>query len=334
VRPLAHDLAADAAAAGERTVLTQALFYEAVSAAVTGHAEEARRTAAANVHLAEGLGPLWYGIAQYSAAMAALADGDQRAARQSFERGWSTVGRVIGVGDHGLAWWPRADLAAGDVDAARAHAAEALARARHHELKWHLVWALNSSALVALVADDAAAAEAFTYESLAANEAVHDDSCTADALWLLALIASRADEMPAAARFAGAAAAIARDLGYIPIPSERDRYDECAAQLREAMGDDDFRRAWDEGAALSLDEAVSYASRGRGQRKRPSTGWESLTPAERDVAGLVGEGLTNKDIAAKVFVSPRAVQAHLTHIYAKLGIGSRVDLAREVTRRS
>ena len=95
------------------------------------------------------------------------------------------------------------------------------------------------------------------------------------------------------------------------------------------MGSNDFDAAWAEGAALSTEEAIAYAQRGRGERKRPASGWASLTPAERDVVRLVSEGLANKDIAARLFVSPRTVQTHLTHVYAKLGVASRVQLAQE-----
>jgi DNA-binding CsgD family transcriptional regulator len=73
--------------------------------------------------------------------------------------------------------------------------------------------------------------------------------------------------------------------------------------------------------------------RGRGERKRPASGWASLTPTERDVVQLVGEGLGNKDAAARLFVSPRTVESHLTHVYTKLGLPSRVQLAQEATRR-
>jgi len=50
------------------------------------------------------------------------------------------------------------------------------------------------------------------------------------------------------------------------------------------------------------------------------------------VVRLVGDGLGNKDIATRLFVSPRTVQSHLTHVYAKLGIASRVQLVREAAR--
>jgi DNA-binding CsgD family transcriptional regulator len=94
----------------------------------------------------------------------------------------------------------------------------------------------------------------------------------------------------------------------------------------------EFDTAWGEGAALTIDEAIAYAQRGRGERKRPSSGWESLTPAERDVVKLVAEGLTNKEVAAQLFISPRTVQSHLAHVFAKLGVSTRTQLAQTAAR--
>jgi DNA-binding CsgD family transcriptional regulator len=94
----------------------------------------------------------------------------------------------------------------------------------------------------------------------------------------------------------------------------------------------DFESTWAEGAAMSTEGAIACAQRGRGQRKRPASGWASLTPAERDVVRLVSEGLGNKDITTRLFVSPRTVQTHLTHIYTKLGLTSRVQLVQEAAR--
>ena len=109
-------------------------------------------------------------------------------------------------------------------------------------------------------------------------------------------------------------------------------YDGSVASLRNTMGDNDFDAAWAEGVEMSTDEAIAYALRGRGDRKRPSSGWGSLTPTELDVVRLVGEGLPNKDIATRLFVSPRTVQSHLRHVYNKLGLTSRVQLAQEAAR--
>ena len=68
---------------------------------------------------------------------------------------------------------------------------------------------------------------------------------------------------------------------------------------------------------MSIDETIAYAQRGYGERKRPVDGWESLTPAERDVVGLVTESLTNNEIAGRLFVSPRTVQTHPSRTKAR-----------------
>ena len=83
---------------------------------------------------------------------------------------------------------------------------------------------------------------------------------------------------------------------------------------------------------MSTEEAIAYVQRGRGERKRPASGWESLTPTEHEAVGLVSEGLSNKDIAERMFISPRTVQTHLTHVYAKLGLDSRIQLVQEAAR--
>ncbi len=58
------------------------------------------------------------------------------------------------------------------------------------------------------------------------------------------------------------------------------------------------------------------------------TGWSSLTDSERTVAELAGQGLTNKLTGSRLFMSPHTIDYHLRRIYRKLGITSRVELAR------
>jgi len=65
---------------------------------------------------------------------------------------------------------------------------------------------------------------------------------------------------------------------------------------------------------------------------RPTFGWESLTATERTLASIVGQGLTNKQAAARLFVSRHTVDSHLRHIFRKLDINSRVELAALVAK--
>ena len=67
-----------------------------------------------------------------------------------------------------------------------------------------------------------------------------------------------------------------------------------------------------------------------GARRRPATGWASLTDTERAVVTLAAQGLTNREIADRLFVSHRTVGSHLANVFGKVGISSRVELAGAV----
>jgi DNA-binding CsgD family transcriptional regulator len=85
---------------------------------------------------------------------------------------------------------------------------------------------------------------------------------------------------------------------------------------------------------------VRAALRGHGVRKRqasvgrPQQGWGSLTSSELTVVDLVARGLTNREAAAELFLSPDTINTHLRHAFGKLGIRSRVDLARLAVQRA
>ncbi len=72
----------------------------------------------------------------------------------------------------------------------------------------------------------------------------------------------------------------------------------------------------------------------RGVRRRPTSGWDSLTPTELRVIEMVAEGLTNPQVAQRLYVSRRTVQTHLAHVFTKLDITSRAQLAAEAARRA
>jgi DNA-binding CsgD family transcriptional regulator len=193
--------------------------------------------------------------------------------------------------------------------------------------------ALTTRARVAIAQGEPDQAERDAHEALASNPEGFGPLCfLPDTLECLAAVAADAGSNREAARLWGAAAAFRQRMGAMRFKVWDAAYESWVATLREAMGEAEFEAAWAEGAALSAGEAIAYARRGRGERKRPTTGWDSLTPAEQDVVRLVSEGLANNDIATRLFVSPRTVQSHLTHVYTKLSLTSRVQLAQEAAR--
>jgi predicted ATPase/DNA-binding CsgD family transcriptional regulator len=152
-----------------------------------------------------------------------------------------------------------------------------------------------------------------------------------DGLELLGVLAAARERFSDAARLLAAADAARRPLQYLApgFTANRGAAAHAASQARHALGDDRFAQAWAEGSGLTLDDAVAYAARKSGGRKRPATGWASLTPAELDVIRLVAEGLRNDAIARRLFIAPGTVKVHLSHIFAKLGITTRAELAAQ-----
>ena len=84
-------------------------------------------------------------------------------------------------------------------------------------------------------------------------------------------------------------------------------------------------------------EATLHRLGVRRQRRRPSRqsfGWESLTPMETDVSRLVADGLTNPEIGVRLHISRRTVETHLSHVFTKLGLNGRTQLAVELSKRA
>jgi DNA-binding CsgD family transcriptional regulator len=148
-----------------------------------------------------------------------------------------------------------------------------------------------------------------------------------DSLDALAMLAAQAEPAPEAARVLAASDRARQAMAYPRDPVHQRAHDAAVAALRAALGDRAFAGTWAEGARLSLEEAVAYARRARGSRRRPSTGWDSLTPTELDVVRLAVDGLSNPEIGRRLFMSRGTVKAHLSHIYAKLGVANRTELA-------
>ncbi len=270
------------------------------------------------------------GYAYWVLALAALAGGDVQGAKHAGELASPLMNLQPDAAKTG--WYLTAEtaLARGDIDEATRWAEKAVAATTDRPA--YAVMALTARTRIAIADGRPELAEDFAHRALSQCVAVESYLGVPDILECLAGLAGTAGSHTEAVRLFGAADAVRQRFGIIRFKIYDSECNAAISMLREALGEKAFETAWTEGASLSRDEAIAYAQRGRGQRKRPSSGWASLTPTELDVVRLLSEGLANKEIADRLFISARTVQTHLTHVYAKLGLTSRVQLAQQATR--
>ena len=321
-------LAAGAEAAHDGFFAAYGLAFQGIAIAYQGEAGAARAVADAALDAADELGGIPAGMAYLALSCAAFAAGDPAAALDATESAWQYMSVVPAMAAVQRSFMAQAALAGGDLIAGRRWATEAV----ETSTGWYLMVALTTRALVALAQGEPDQAERDAHEALACAAEVDVYLGISDTLECLAALAGDACSHREAARLFGAAHAARQCMGAVRFKVWDAGYETSVAAVRDALGDKDFDSAWVEGAALSAKEAIAYAQRGRGERKRPTSGWGSLTPTEREVVRLVSEGLPNKDIAARLFISSRTVESHLTHVYTKLGLTSRVQLAHEAAR--
>jgi DNA-binding NarL/FixJ family response regulator len=117
------------------------------------------------------------------------------------------------------------------------------------------------------------------------------------------------------------------------------RHARAQQEVRDALGEERYLALCHEGGGYALADIVQFAAEGLDElpphpshlplpgpapAESPAAG---LTSREWEIAGLVAEGLSNREIAGRLVISKRTVDAHIEHIYGKLGVSSRVQLA-------
>jgi DNA-binding CsgD family transcriptional regulator len=265
-------------------------------AAVRFGDESARRLTEAALHAARGVSSAWdVAACTYLVGLAAVAEGDVHIAKLLFEE------------SHDASLDPWFPLSLGHSLLGLAHLAD--------------------------LESDLDRARDLAHESLETFARWGCPPGVADALEAVAAFGQARDQLPRSVRLLAAANTYRQTANVTRFPLEADRFARTTASLSEELSGTEFRRCWEDGAQLSLNEAAEYSRRGRGERSGAGHGWQSLTPAELHVTALVAQGSTNPQIAAQLFVSRNTVKTHLSHIYTKLGIASRAALAAEATRR-
>jgi DNA-binding CsgD family transcriptional regulator len=269
------------------------LFPQALIAAHRGDFESARELAAHCIRLADKQGALLPGLGAVM-GIVDLWSGDAAAAAEDFAAA-ERMARKAGWVDPWICWW-RDELVEALLELGKIDDAQGVLTAWEGEAKrlgraWVLARARRCRGLVAAARGDVELARSELEQAVELHEAVGDPFGRARALLALGVVRRRARQKRAAREAIDAA------LGGF-----------------EALG----AAGW---------AARAQAELGRiGGRRRE----EGLTPAERRVAALVAEGRTNREVAAALFLGERTVETHLTHVYAKLGIRSRTELARKL----
>ena len=228
----------------------------------------------------------------------------------------------------------------GDLGRAAQLAEEAVALHRELGDRHGVAVGLYNLGWLALLQDDLGRARDHYSESLSLSWDAGLSPIVQCALEGFACVAGAKKESERAARLWGAAQALHETKG---IPRDIDFLAEADARiaaLRSGLGEQAWEAAFARGKAMGMDQAIEYAL----SKQEPSATTSSttkhsslsstpelpagLTSREVEVLGLVAEGLTNAQVAHRLFLSPRTVEAHLASIYHKLGVSSRAAATR------
>jgi non-specific serine/threonine protein kinase len=174
-------------------------------------------------------------------------------------------------------------------------------------------------------------------ESLRLKRPLDDLLGFAWCLEALAWIAASDHNAHRAATLLGAAAEIWQAIGSAPVSVSYlfDYHEECQRQTRSMLGEKAFQAAFHQGRELSVQDAIAYALDEKTLQPQPPADTETettLTRHEQQVAELIAEGLSNKEIALRLAIAQRTAEGHVERILAKLGFTSRPQIATWITQ--
>jgi predicted ATPase/DNA-binding CsgD family transcriptional regulator len=188
----------------------------------------------------------------------------------------------------------------------------------------------------ALALGDPRRSTGYFTESLQLRQALGNTLAIAECLEGFAAIASVGGRPRRAARLYGAAEALREITGAKLLDrADRAERDRQVDEIHRRLGVQTFTAEWAAGRAIGPEEAAQFALRpglALDDESRAAIGMSVLTRREREVAALVARGLTNRQAAEQLLVAPRTVETHLEHIFAKLGVQTRAEVAAWAAR--
>lgn len=205
--------------------------------------------------------------------------------------------------------------------------------------QWIRAWAFWSQGVVAWRRGDPGRGAELERASIRRKQQFDDRMGIGQCVDVLAWTAAAEGDGVRAARLLGAVQVIWAETGATLYQHLAGFHREVETELRRTLGPDVVDAAMADGAKLAFDEIVAEAL--GGPRTAPDEAREGaaalralgvLTPREREVAGLITEGLSNRQIAARLVISQRTAEGHVEHIMAKLGFQSRAQVAAWYTQ--
>jgi non-specific serine/threonine protein kinase len=221
-------------------------------------------------------------------------------------------------------------LAAGGGDLGEAATRLEDSRVRFVEIghQWGLALALLSLGMVRSHQVHLAAAEQHVREALDLFETLGERGGVLGCLEGLAVIQLRQGKAGAAARLLGAIDRLRELTGFSPWGATEAELAEARSAATLALGAALFEQLARQGHAATLDEVLaSLHDVPRPEMQKAPPGVEQLTPREREVAGLIAQGLTSHQIAQRLVISDKTADVHADHIRSKLGLRSRAEIA-------
>jgi DNA-binding CsgD family transcriptional regulator len=274
------------------------------------------------------------GVLMHALGVAALAAGNLDRAAQWAASLYEQESEVCYLAWHAQEILLAVALARDDSAQAKIHVERLLAAAEPLKNRRARAVAHLGLARALLLEGDDERAESVTHDALKVLMDHRWRPGVIDALDMVAEVALFTGQYERAVRLITAAQKERTTLGLVAFPMLRERTERNLASAGAALVDESLERALQDGARLSLAEAVAYAQRGRGQRAAATHGWASLSPVERQVVELASQGLSNPDIARELFISRNTVKVYLSRAYAKLSVSNRTELALLATRHS
>lgn len=221
---------------------------------------------------------------------------------------------------------------AGDADRTIALCEEGLSVSEAAGENWSRSWTMWVLSFELSRRGEYERAEALARDALQLKRQFDDRLGIGHCLELIAWAAAADGRRERATRLLGAAQQIRRSIGEPLPPILVDLQAQCEADLRSALGERGLTAGLRRGADLTFDEALSFAL----EEQAPPAATEEKTPLtarEWEVADLVAEGMTNREIADTLVVSQRTAEGHVEHVLIKLGFTSRTQIAAWVAGR-